>query len=188
MRKRNGFTLIETLVVVAIFSVVGVSLASSFSMGLRVWKRAAGINVANRKIAIQLERLGQELRQTISYPQIGFWGEEGRVSFAALIRGKLTNVSYYLDPQEKAIYRYSESLQQTLGLENYTLGRAIIPGVEKVSFLYKYFNATSEEYVYLDSWNYSLYGIPLSVTAKIILENGDQFRKVVQIPIARQEI
>jgi hypothetical protein len=173
------------MVVVALFALIGVSLASSFSMGMRVWKRAATTNLVYRKTVINLERLSRELRQGINYPDIGFFGEKESIEFAALLKGEITNVSYSYVPQEKAVFRSAVTRQEMLALENQTPARRIISGIGSAAFSYYYFDANLSQYTFSESWNYTKSGIPLAVKATLVFDDGETFEKIISIPLAQ---
>lgn len=169
----------------ALFAVIGVSLMSSFSMGMRVWKRSADVNIMYRKAVINLERLGQELRAGVNYPYIGFFGSKDHIEFAALLRDKITNVSYAYAPHDKAVSRHAVTMQAVLELEEPTPARKVVTGVDNMSFSYGYFDVNSSQYLFLDDWNYTKNGIPLAVKAALTLEGGETFEKTVFIPISQ---
>lgn len=181
----GGFTLVETLVVVAIFAVIGVSLSSSFSMGMRVWKRSASENIMYKKAILNLERISRELRASVDYPQIGFFGESDHFAFAALLGDKISNVSYAHTISDKSVSRLAADLSPVPEPENQAAARKIIQGVENVSFSYYHFDANSSKYVFSDSWNYTQNGIPLAVKVALSMENGEIFDRVIFIPVAR---
>ena len=185
-----GFTLVEAMVVVALFAVIGVSLVSSFFMGMKVWKRASSPRYAQRKLVLGLERLSTELRRVYNYPLIGFTGEKTAVSFANIVQDTIYNISYNYSSGNKSLYRTNMTMQEINNTNesfesNKTTPRLIIPGVENFNFTYYGFNITGGDYDYFDSWNYSASGIPLGVKVSISLENGSVIEKIIPIPAAQ---
>jgi len=94
MRPKRGFTFVETMIVLALFGILGVALFSSFSMGMKVWKRATSTNLFKRKAVLTLERLSIELRRTFNYPPIAFLGDKAHIEFPGIVANKIYNISY----------------------------------------------------------------------------------------------
>lgn len=170
---------------VGIFSIVSVSLFSSFSMGLKVWKRAATLNYSQRKAILGLERLSMELRRTFHYKAIGFWGEKDRLEFASIFQDKIFNISYEYSPLEMCINRSALSLQQMLGQEKEAPARRVMGDVKNMSFSFYGFNAETGNFTFLDNWNYTKSGMPSAVKVSLTLEDGKGFEKIIVIPIAQ---
>jgi prepilin-type N-terminal cleavage/methylation domain-containing protein len=189
-RKRTGnaraFTLVETMVVVALFAVIGVSLLQSLTMGMKIWKKATQTNFVYRKSLLGMERLAQDLRQTLDYPAIGFFGDKERLDFAALLREKITNVSYIFNPQEKAVFRSGISRQEALGLaEAKAAPREVMAGVKELTFVYYGFDPLANNFTFQEAWNSTKSGVPLAVKTTATLESGEIFEKTIAIPISQ---
>ena len=181
----TGFTLVETLIVVALFAVIGVSLLQSFVMGLKVWKAATSPNYSYRKAVIGLERLSSELRQIVNYPTIGFWGERDTCTFANIARDKVYNITYNYSGEDNVFYRTAVSLQELAGQSPASPRRKIIPGVKNFSFSFYGYDNTTGNATFLDSWNYTKSSIPLAVKVACTVEDGREFEKVITIPISQ---
>ncbi len=184
-RGKNGFTLVETLIVVALFAVIGVSLLQSFVMGLKVWKAATSPNYSYRKAVIGLERLSTELRQIVNHPTIGFWGARDSCTFANIARDKVYNITYNYSSEDNTFYRTAVSLQELAGTEPASPRRKIIPGVKNFSFSFYGYDTTTSNATFLDSWNYTTSGIPAAVKVACTVEDGREFEKVITIPISQ---
>jgi prepilin-type N-terminal cleavage/methylation domain-containing protein len=183
--RHRGFTLIETLVVVALFAIISVSLFSSFSMGMKVWKWAVSPNASHRKSLLALERLSTELRRTFNYSRIGFFGEKEGISFANIVGGRIYNISYTTNGSDKGFYRQSRSMQEILGMENETKFRKIVPSVKDATFAFYGFDNEKGHADFLDAWNYSRSGLPAAVKVSLELEDGETFEKIILIPVGQ---
>jgi prepilin-type N-terminal cleavage/methylation domain-containing protein len=181
---KKAFTLVETLIVVALFAVIGVSLLSSFVMGLKVWKLATSPNYSYRKAIIGLEKLSTELRQTVNYPAIGFWGTSDHCEFANIARDRIYNITYNYSSENNTFYRSALSLEESAGTESPVSPRKLIPEVKNFSFSFYGYDITTGNATFLDSWNYTKSGIPLAVKVAFVLEDGKEFEKVITIPIS----
>jgi len=194
IKHKNGFTLVETLVVVALFAVIGTCLLSSFLTGLKIWKTTASPNYSWRKAIIGLERLSIELRQTVNvafsrghpnYEPVAFWGDLGHCGFVNIVRDRIYNISYDYSAKEGTLYRSAVSAQEAAGLEPLSPRRKIIPGVKNFSFGFYGIDNTTGDAAFLDSWNYTKSIIPSAVKVAFTQEDGKQFEKVITIPIAQ---
>jgi len=68
-RRGVGFTLIELLIAVTIFSIIAISLHSSFNAGLKVWRKSEENMELNHSVRLALEGIGKELRNAINIPE-----------------------------------------------------------------------------------------------------------------------
>lgn len=185
MRKRKsnrggarGFTFVETLVVVALASVIGASILSSFMMGMRVWKRAAGPDLSRRKAVLALERLSRDARNAFDYPPIGFFGEEGVLTLANIAQDRVWNITYAYVAADRAFTRTASAL----GSNETVKPQKIIPEVKDLVFSYYGYNNATQAFEFQPAWNYTASGIPLAVRVDVILESGNVFNKTISIP------
>ena len=183
---KKAFTFVETMIVLALFGILGVSLFSSFSMCMRVWKRATSTNLFKRKAILTIERLSMELRRAFNYTPIGFMGEKAHIEFPGIVGNKIYNLSYDFFPEEKCVKRSGISRQETLGLEEGNFSRVVIPGVK--DFALSYYGADNQtgNYTFLESWNNTAAGSPAAVKVAVALEDGTNLEKIITIPIAQQ--
>lgn len=110
---KKGFTFIEMIVAVTIFSVIAVSIYSVFNAGLRTWKRTSPAIEANQAARFFFDIVSKELKSAVCYVQnnadyVNFDGESRKVSFWALIdlpgenntvTTELAKVTYSLEPE-----------------------------------------------------------------------------------------
>lgn len=183
--RASGFTFVEIMIVLALFAIISTSLFSSFIMGMKVWKRAAAFSLSQRKALLGLERLSTELRRAYNYPSIGFFGQKDRIEFANIWQDKIFNISYVYSSSEMSVSRLSRSRQQALGMEEESQSRQIIPNVKEFNLGFYGYDNASGNFTFLDSWNYTVSGIPAAVTVSLTLEDGKTFEKIITIPIAQ---
>jgi len=111
--RPNGFTLLELLLGLMIFSILAVTVYSTFSSGLLINERSQKKNEIYREARWFFSQIGRELENMIpynfanSYPQkSSFVGTEESISFVTRAADGLKVVSYYLiDPEEGEIHK-----------------------------------------------------------------------------------
>jgi general secretion pathway protein J len=88
MMRTAGFTLVETLVSLALLGLLGVLLATGLTSGQQVWAkldaRAAGVEqiaATQNLLRARLERGFPETRYDASRPYVDFFGEVDRMQF-----------------------------------------------------------------------------------------------------------
>jgi prepilin-type N-terminal cleavage/methylation domain-containing protein len=128
---RRGFTLTEVLLVSAMFAVISLAVFNAFSNGFKLWARGQHVMVEGN-IAMFLDRIADDVRQTVIITGIPFKGNSTELSFPAIILGPLdTNgsradegigdqmgaVRYVFDPDQKKIFRYQATYGQALRSE-----------------------------------------------------------------------
>src|ERR1700690_2646936 len=87
MRNHHrGFTLTEILLVSAMFAVISLAVFNAFANGFKLWARGQHVMVEG-DMAIFLEKIGEDLRQTVIISGIPFKGSSAQLSFPAIILG-----------------------------------------------------------------------------------------------------
>ncbi len=100
----KGFTLIELMVAVAIFSVLAVSLGATLRSGLSVWKKGEDATALNQEARIVLSQIARELRHMTAFPGGALQGAGDKIEFYTLKTDKeivyLTYKPAYVDVDE----------------------------------------------------------------------------------------
>ena len=130
-RARNrghGFTLTEVLLVSSMFAVISLAVFNAFSNGFKLWARGQHVLVEGNT-AIFLDRIAEDLRQTVLISGIPFKGSSAEMSFPAIILAPLDPnssrakegygpqigaIRYMFDPSQKKIFRYQATYGQAL--------------------------------------------------------------------------
>ncbi|MFH1691527.1 MAG: type II secretion system protein [Candidatus Omnitrophota bacterium] len=185
LRNKRAFTFVEMMVVLVLFAVVGVSLFSSFIMGMKVWKRVTDTNFAERKALLGIARLSKELRSCFGYSKIGFSGQAHNITFANIVGDRVINMTYIFIPDEGIVYRYNTSMEQLLGLQEPGLPRKIISGIKDFTFKFYGPDQGTGNYTFLDNWNYTISGIPAAVKVFCSVDDDHDLEKIISIPIAQ---
>jgi len=102
-KPTEGFTLIEVLLGIVIFSIIALTLYNVFWMGIKIDNRSEGINKNYQEARLAFEVLSQDLENAIlydfsaSYPQeISFKGQADQFSFLLPNEDGVEKVRYYL--------------------------------------------------------------------------------------------
>jgi len=126
--NRHAFTLTEVLLVACMFAVISIAVFSAFSNGFKLWARGQHVMVEG-DMSIFLDRISEDLRQTVTISTIPFKGDSMQVSFPAIILGptdpngsrsqegigsQIGAIRYYFDPSEGKIYRSQAAYGQAL--------------------------------------------------------------------------
>jgi prepilin-type N-terminal cleavage/methylation domain-containing protein len=101
---RNGFTLIELIVSISVFSVLVTIAVGGFANVLRTQRQVAGLLVTNSNAALILEQMAREMRTGRQFSCAGSCIGTETILFTNF-EGDAIEYSY--DPGEKAIYRFS---------------------------------------------------------------------------------
>jgi len=128
MKKYRGFTLVEVLLVSAMFAVISLAVFNAFSNGFKLWARGQHVMVEG-DTAIFLDRIAEDVRQVATITGIPFKGSSAELSFPAIIiaptddngsRAKegmgeqIGAIRYVFDPLEKKVLRYQANYGQAV--------------------------------------------------------------------------
>jgi len=104
---KPGFTLIELLLALSIFSVIALSLYSTFATGMTLSKRSERTDEVYRQVRWTLERVSLELERMVNYDlsgsapdKLAFVGEADQIVFIVPSDPGLKMVKYSLEPLE----------------------------------------------------------------------------------------
>ncbi|MFH1339460.1 MAG: type II secretion system protein GspJ [Candidatus Omnitrophota bacterium] len=193
-RAQAAFTLIEMLIVLAMFSLIGLAVVSTLSSGIKIWQR---LTRAERQedINIFFDRFAKELRNTFKFTAIKFRGEKDRIAFAAFVTTPGSSLA-----QESGIgevdYSYGKSGRElSKQVRNYSQiyeggsgsSRVLFTEVESVKFEYYFYDDKEKEYFWLEEWGLQDEP-PLAVRVQLEFRNGQQSEKVtrtIDIPISQ---
>ncbi len=147
-KSSRSFTMVEILIVIAIFSMMALVLYQSLSNGLAVWQRA-NQNAAEEDVLLFFDQLSQDFRNTLVFRDIPFLGSAINVIFPTQVsflddettggdgnyHKKMGVVNYYYDKNQKAICRKTATFGQAMNHE-FSLERVLVKGVDSVDFSY----------------------------------------------------
>ena len=189
--QQKGFTLIEILVSLSIFSIIALAVYSSFAGGIRAWRRAQEFSSVFQTSRLLLEDMARELKNTVSITGMEFEGTSRKVSFVTLDQSPflqldhlstthhLSWVSYELrrgrDFSGLDLYRRKGSDLQRPGE-----AQLIVDSIEQMEFQYTYKNEAGEMQPWSTTWNVKEQ-IPYGVKIDLSI-GGSRFTKMIVVP------
>ena len=109
----RGFTLVEVLLVTALFATIGLAVFTCLSNGLKLWNKSQRL-VVEEDAAIFFDRFSVDIRNAFLYSQIPFAGEESRVTFPTVV----------YTVADRASSRAHEGYVDQIGMVRYSFDRA----------------------------------------------------------------
>jgi prepilin-type N-terminal cleavage/methylation domain-containing protein len=190
----RGFTLIEVLLVTAIFASIGLAVFNCLSNGLKLWTKSQQL-LSEEDAAIFLDRFSVELKNSFLYSKILLKGEETSISLPTVVttiadRGSSRAHEGYIDQLGSVRYSFDPALGALLREQaNYSLAtrgdfgpaRVDVKGVKELRFRY-FFSGSKDPH--MSAGGDGL--IPSGVEVEIrLLENGEDkvYRRYVPIPV-----
>jgi type II secretion system protein J len=181
-RQAQGFTFIELIIAVTIFSVIAVSVYSVFSSGVRLWSRTNPLIQANQSTRYFFNTLSTDLKNSVSYNAISpvyktfgssdgaesanFEGEEQKISFMTLVdvsgtgalpHTELARVIYSFDRPNKTVKRAVAMKAEGLS-ESRAKAAEILNDIDDENFGFEYCyrlgaSPTDYDYEWKDTWS-----------------------------------
>jgi len=196
--KIKGFTLIELIIAMLIFSIIAVAIYSTFSTGLIAWRKGEESSRSYQDARLILNRMALELRNAFFYSNIKFVGKANELYFATFLpfsslpgidQLQLYRVAYHLDNNHSLQYQ-EESLPEVFqGKEE--KAQEFASSVQELSFAYgyEYFREGKKEpqFIWKDEW-IDKKAVPSLVRITLILEGnsgtpeGITFVRTVYLP------
>ncbi|MDP8230507.1 MAG: prepilin-type N-terminal cleavage/methylation domain-containing protein [Candidatus Gorgyraea atricola] len=140
--KKKGFTLIELIISVTIFSIVIVSVYGVFYMGLKTWRRAQG-EKSLQEIRMAFLKMEKELKNTFFFSDTKFKGTSKDMSFPLVVSDKVYTITYSVNENEDS------GLSQILRTKDEE-EKEISPPMKSIKFQYA---AMAEDIEWKDNWN-----------------------------------
>lgn len=180
-RRAWGFTFIELIIAITIFSIIAVSIYSVFRAGVRLWSRTNPIIQANQSTRYFFNTISTDLKNSVSYNAISqgpktfgsseegsanFEGEEQKISFMTLVdvsagsalpHTELARVIYSFDKSKKTVKRAVATKAEGLS-EPLAKVADILNDIDDKDFGFEYcykvaFSPTEYDYEWKDTWS-----------------------------------
>lgn len=169
--KQPGFTLVELLITMTIFSVVSIAVYATFNSGMSVWRRAKEVNAEERMFLLRVEKLSRELRGSFISGDIPFSLAKNKIQFSSVIDSDISRIIYSFDENKKALLRSSDKLASILAADKKELEPeflAFLSPVDTLSFSCLYFDLQKNSYAWKEEWpdNYFPIAVKVSMTSK----------------------
>ncbi len=195
-KSLTGFTFIELLISISIFSVIAVALYPTLNTGLQAWRRGQRSCDLYQVARIALDDIAGELRpaKVIHFSELGFVGQKDNLSFPVVVNvsspGESKNfeigkTSFYLD--EEVLLKKKQTFIQSIS-DDQLESEELAANVKQLGFLYSYKSESDlSAYSWKDSWGIAD-SLPQAVKITLILADARQpdkeisFHKTVFIP------
>ncbi|MDT8390469.1 MAG: hypothetical protein RRC34_08185 [Lentisphaeria bacterium] len=174
---RRSYTLIELLMVLTLFTLAAVTVASVAGGGLKIYRRAQFISGAQTDLLLGMERLEKELRSCFTFDTIGFAGSAEAVSFPGMVfrwdamGRELTRapgrITYRLDRLAGGWARRDQSYSQATREDGDGETRLLAADVRELHFEYCKYDQLSKTYTWQSAWSEDEEGMPTAVRVRV---------------------
>ncbi|HIE36222.1 MAG TPA: type II secretion system protein [Candidatus Omnitrophica bacterium] len=174
---KKNFTLVETLVVVAIFSIIVAGIGLSFVSGMKLWGRIYNGEFFSADAFLTLEKMIKELQSKADTSFIKFEGQSQKISFPTLKGDRIIKVNYEFDSIQKVFIRKEIPLEDIIEEKEEDIEGRPIFFLDDFSLRYFYFDKDKEDYEWKESWEEeegSFLGVEIKIKVK-----GEEFVKKV---------
>ena len=201
VEKEVGFTLIELLISIAIISLIGIAVYSTFANGINIWRRANENRAYERNMRLVSEKLARELRNSFKFSKIAFEGTEDSIMFPGLIlvkgdcdEGKseghyeVGRIAYFYDEERGAFCKEEKTYPEVFNEEEIGEGEVLIPRLCGLEFRYCYLDNATGTYKWKDNWKKEEQdSIPQAVKIRLVFEKksgeSSEFTRTIFIPV-----
>ncbi|OGQ48394.1 MAG: hypothetical protein A3H42_02905 [Deltaproteobacteria bacterium RIFCSPLOWO2_02_FULL_46_8] len=183
LENKNGFMLIEMLLVVSIVAVIALAIYSSLSAGVHIWKRLDR-GAGEMHLFLALEKMQKNLRNSFAFKAIGFEGAENEISFPGLVLVKTDKEGEVFHQEPGRIRYYYSAASQSLCLEKTSYIDWIkgikkecqkeIQGVKKIAFEYQ------DSHSWKTSWKQNK--VPQAVRLKTVMADDNERQFTIVFP------
>lgn len=188
-RFSAGFTFIEMLIVIVMLSVISLAIYASLSNGVKIWQRIYAKQAIEEDMDIFWDRFTHDLKNTVSFLPINFFGEKDTLSFATIVNSRelqkttVGKVSYAFNQQAGIINRKQADFSRVFEGREPEVTHSL-KDIKSLKFQYYYYHNENKEYLWQDEADKDL---PLAVRVEceyVDGPNSDTFVRTVSIPIA----
>lgn len=144
--KPTGFTLIEILIGLSIFTIIITSIYATFRQGISVFRRSEEKIALYQEVRLALEEICSAIRNTVSLGAEKFEGNSTSLNFVTIDAQKqiLSKITYQWDKN-----RLLKRVKFLTWVENEDLEEEMIESITKVDFKYLGF----EDDTWFETWN-----------------------------------
>lgn len=200
--KAGGFTFIEMIVAVTIFTIIAVSIYSTFHAGIKIWLKTNPMIEVNQSTRLFFNIISSDLKGAIKYTtredEPNFEGEKQRIAFMTLVDVSGEETPLHKEPARviydfkiieegkaaKPVIRRSVAAGKEGFDEDKAVPAEIMSGVSEEDFGFEYCyivgSADNKEYTYQwkDKWeDEDKVNIPRGIKVK-----AGKFEKTVFVP------
>jgi prepilin-type N-terminal cleavage/methylation domain-containing protein len=197
-RRACGFTLVELIVVAAIFGVVITAVASCLIAGVRTWDYARKYSGVESEAMLKLETVHRDVANSFRFHAIAFSGGASEVAFPGFVdvdvdgAGEpwIGTIKYYFDPMKKALFRKAWVYPESEPLDD--KAERILAGVEALVISYYSMPVAGDNgSMWQEGWN-NVTNIPGALAMELSFEGDNKqvikMKRTVMIPAAAAPI
>jgi prepilin-type N-terminal cleavage/methylation domain-containing protein len=169
----RGFTLMEMLLAMTLFSIAASSSYGIFSMGIQIWKRTKASSQAEHKALLALERIGKDVRKTInSAPRQELMKEVFKY------QGKSMEVNLPASPYRRITYRWENAKKEVCRSEENATDlyqkkmppcKTLVKGIQSFKLRYWLYDGIAKSYSWYDEWKHEE-GMPAAIQVEMTLQ------------------
>lgn len=188
-RTLKGFTFLELLIAVTIFSIVAVAIYSSFNVGIRAWRKTEDSYKVRQEARHALDMMARDLRCAIKFTQKdpenplieidSFDGSASEVSLWRATTEGVFKITYKLvkeeDDDSKSLYRISQTYGQ-LAKDEPGSSSIVVGGLSNFELKYAFKN--EEKIEWGSDWQGQGANIPLGARVILYFPTGDKEKSV----------
>jgi hypothetical protein len=189
LRKNKALTLIELLIVTAVLFVISLGIYATFSNGVKIWQRL-NVNVPQEDLYILFDKFGSDIRNSLKFKNINFYGKNDEVSFAAIVgsqklgRNTVGSISYFYDAGTGSVAREEKDFSDIYTAQKGAV-REFSKDIKSLRFQYYSYDPLRKEYIWQSQWLEE--DLPLAVWIEVEIEQAGEvfkFTKTVNIPVS----
>ncbi len=185
-RNKEGFTLIEVVIVTAMAAVISLALYSTLSNGLRIWKKVNDSSV-EEDIGFFLARMNTDVRNSFVFKTIPFTGTAEHVDIPTLVMfpqshaKTIGKVVYAFDPYAHTLTRRSWDYSR-ISREAQGAAAQSLQSVKRAGFQYYYYDPEKKDYLWVQEWQRK--SLPVAVRVEIELNGREGITaRTMRIPV-----
>jgi len=191
--KRNAFTFIEVIISILIFTIVAVTVYSTFNMGIKTWRRGQD-KKSLQKIRLALLKMEKEIKDTFFFSKAPFKGFSEEMVFPLIVssgdRDDIYIVAYSVGIDEgtglSELARKQKPFSEEIEDEEWKI--KIFPFLTKeIKFEYAYGSDDSLGSQWQESWNSEKQqGLPSGVRVSLEMDEEEEvYSKIIWHPRSR---
>ncbi len=193
-RRQEGFTLVEMLVSLSIFSIISLAVYSSFAAGIGAWRKAQEFSSVYQTSRLLLDDMARELKNSVEIAGSNFEGGPRSLSFVTVTQSpylkdylkdhQISKVSYELR-RDRVSSGYALFRRKTSNIKKRGEAELMVDSITNLNFQYTYKNSEGNLQPWNEVWNVRD-EIPFGMKIDLSIQ-GTRFTKMVIIPHGFQE-
>jgi len=188
MKKNNGFTAVELIVAVCIFSMMAFAAYSALSVGLNAYKRIKGFAGSQNDALLAFEKIERDISNTFMINGIEFTGSASSVSFpdTSGAAGPVVKTTYYFDAEAGNLIRQEQAYAAAMKKsEEEGITSVELSPLKELKFEYCRYDEEKEACEWKDRWSGT--EPPIAVKVEAAFDSGGKtvkVKRIVLIPVS----